>query len=117
MTEHVLKCDTEHFVHVVMGEKPFEIRKNDRGFKEADVVLLQETKYTGQEMMAGAPLEYTGRAIHGTILAGITDAPGLQPGYVVLPIEWHIEDLHMPQQVRAVKRLRGLLNTVGYFVS
>lgn len=45
------------------GCKPWEIRKDDRGFKVGDMLLLRETRYSGEEMKAGRPLEYTGREL------------------------------------------------------
>lgn len=39
---HDLKCWPQYFWSVVRGEKPFEIRKNDRNFKVGDYLGLQE---------------------------------------------------------------------------
>ncbi|NEZ54976.1 DUF3850 domain-containing protein [Adonisia turfae] len=41
-TTHNLKSWPHHFWPVVRGEKPFEIRKNDRDFKVGDYLALQE---------------------------------------------------------------------------
>lgn len=40
--EHVLKIETEYYQAVERGDKPFEIRKNDRDFNTCDVVTLVE---------------------------------------------------------------------------
>jgi len=40
---HYLKTETEFFKAVEKGEKKFEVRKNDRDFKEYDIICLQET--------------------------------------------------------------------------
>ena len=51
---HELKIKYRHFDHVSNGNKPFEIRYNDRDFKLGDVLWLRETQhcsnpgYTGQ---------------------------------------------------------------------
>ena len=62
MAIHELKTDPAVFkAVVVVGDKNFELRKNDRAFEVGDLLLLQETTRTGAEIAAGAPLEYTGR--------------------------------------------------------
>lgn len=53
---HALKTWPEFFKEVQEGNKPFEVRKNDRGFKVGDTVILQEyipaeKKYTGKEIV------------------------------------------------------------------
>ncbi len=58
---HILKTDQEAFQAVLSGAKTFEIRLNDRGYAVGDVLGLRETRFTGAEMRAGAPLVYTGR--------------------------------------------------------
>jgi len=39
---HELKTWPEYFEQVRNGNKPFEVRKNDRYFSEGDEVLLKE---------------------------------------------------------------------------
>lgn len=57
MANHELKILRSHFVAVISGEKPFEIRRNDRGFREGDTVRLREV------LIDVGGLEYTGREI------------------------------------------------------
>lgn len=61
--EHELKTDSEVFEAVMLGVKPWEIRKNDRGYEVGDILNLRETKYTGIEMSQGKALIYTGREV------------------------------------------------------
>ena len=51
MSLHKLKIDPQYFESVVLGEKQFEIRKNDQDFRVGDEVVLLEWKnnqYTGR---------------------------------------------------------------------
>ncbi len=57
--DHQLKTWPEYFQAVWVGDKTFEICKNDRDFKERDEITLQE--YDPKED------DYTGREIHGMI--------------------------------------------------
>jgi len=55
MVEHNLKTWDEFMVDIARGEKTFEVRKNDRGFKKDDMLVLlgwdnQNNKYTGQQI-------------------------------------------------------------------
>lgn len=58
--KHKLKTDPDVFDAVMKGIKPFEIRKNDRDYQIGDELMLKKTRYTGEEMKNGKPLEYTG---------------------------------------------------------
>lgn len=64
MKEHELKTDPKVFDDVVAGLKPFEIRKDDRGYEVGDLLKLRKTKHTGAEMAEGAPLEYIGPPLY-----------------------------------------------------
>lgn len=61
----------------IEGNKPFEIRKNDRDFQVGDVLILKEwdnIKYSGREI--GAVVRYV-----------LRDFIGLQEGYVALGLQ------------------------------
>jgi len=74
MKRHELKILPEYFVPVAEERKTFEIRKNDRDFKEGDIVVLKEWNgiYTGREIEA--------------VITFITDYEQKE-GYVVFSIE------------------------------
>lgn len=53
---HELKTWPMYFKEVVRGTKTFEVRRNDRNFKEGDIVALKEfdpdlREYTGREVL------------------------------------------------------------------
>lgn len=78
---HCLKIWPEHFREVLSGAKPFEIRKDDRGFTVGDLVCLREFEPTTQD--------YTGRELQRRISC-ITRSAGpvaLLDGLVVLGLE------------------------------
>lgn len=87
MPNHTLKTDPEPFQAVLDLKKTFEIRLNDRDFHEGDILRLIETKYTGEEMKAGAPLIYTGREAFREV-SHILKGPlyGLQDEWCILSI-------------------------------
>lgn len=68
--KHELKIWPQFFEPVVGGQKTFEIRKNDRGFQNGDVVILREWDPTTAYRWPNAhlppderPKGYTGRSI------------------------------------------------------
>lgn len=71
---HELKILPEYYDEIIQGKKSFEIRKNDRDFKEEDTVILKEFtdgNYTGRYI----------KAIIGYIFHG--GSYGLEKGYCV----------------------------------
>lgn len=52
---HELKCWPEYYSKIVSGEKTFEVRRDDRGFKVGDALLLMEwspeTGYSGNQLL------------------------------------------------------------------
>lgn len=80
---HELKIARAYFEAVISGIKPFEIRKNDRGYQTGDTVTLREWDDALQN--------YTNREYSATI--GYVSAYEQQPGYVVfslLPTKQHV---------------------------
>lgn len=86
MKRHVLKTDKEAFQNVWNTTHKVQIRFNDRDYKRGHHLCLVETVHTGDEMAAGAPLEYTGRYATATISHISTDHIGLKPGWCLLSI-------------------------------
>ena len=75
--EHKLKVWPECFKPLWSGEKTFELRKDDRGFRAGDTLILQEWSqrygYTGREIVADVPYIWGGL--------------GLKEGWVIMSIK------------------------------
>ena len=76
---HAVKIYPEYYEAVKSGNKPFEIRKNDRDYKVGDILALNEFSSDG----AGNG-KYTGRAIIAKISYVLTNSEFCKPGYVAL---------------------------------
>ena len=76
-TEHELKILPVHFRNVLSGVKTFEIRKNDRGFKVGDSIILNEWVTDG----------YTGAKTRVEITCMYETIEGIESGYCVLGIQ------------------------------
>ena len=75
-TRHSLKCWPAFFQAIIDGTKTFEIRLNDRGYQDGDVLELSEYDHIRGE--------FTGRQIKKRVTF-ITDWEQ-KPGYVVMAI-------------------------------
>ena len=80
MKTHELKTWPEFFGPVLSGEKPFECRKNDRGFQKGDVLRLMEWDneigaYTGYDCY---------RRVTYVLQGDIDLTFGISAGFVVL---------------------------------
>jgi|JI10StandDraft_1071094.scaffolds.fasta_scaffold2592595_1 hypothetical protein len=75
MQTHKLKTINPYFTAVWRGFKKFEVRKNDRDFKEGDKVHLLEYEAETDN--------YTGREIRGEITYVLKDYEAVKDGYVV----------------------------------
>ena len=69
---HELKTYPKYFQETIEGNKPFEIRKNDRNFQVGDVLILKESDN----------IKYSGREIGAVVRYVLRDFIGLQEGYV-----------------------------------
>lgn len=84
MKIHELKTDPQEFEKSWRGDKPFEIRFDDRAFQPGDVVILRETENDGEYMrIPGIDVRYTGRQLTRRILSKTTGY-GLDTGWCVL---------------------------------
>ena len=79
--EHHLKIWPEYFEAVAIGNKTFELRKDDRNFMPGDNIYLQE--YNPRKK------EYTGRTLFVNVTYVINNCPqfGLEKGYALMSIK------------------------------
>lgn len=88
-THHYLKTLPKYFKEIESGKKTFEVRKNDRDYKEYDILHLQEhTPCTLTE--DGALLchqHYTGREIIKEVGYLLDDPEYCKEGYVIMGLK------------------------------
>ena len=82
MSEHELKTWPEFYRCLESGEKTFELRKDDRGFRAGDVLRLREWRRL-RVVDGVAEGEYTGREMRRTVTY-VLSGFGLERGYVAL---------------------------------
>lgn len=76
---HKLKILPQYFEDKLQGMKKWEVRKNDRPFKDGDTLQLEEwSEETG----------YTGRLLQEYIKKIYTEAPGIKEGYIIMNTEY-----------------------------
>lgn len=75
---HDLKCHPWAFTLLERGVKPFDLRKDDRGFKEGDLLIQREW-----DPDMG---EYSGHVIVAAVTCVVRGGEWLAPGYVALGI-------------------------------
>lgn len=74
---HELKCNTKYFNDLKSNKKRFEVRKNDRDFKERDFIALNEYEDGN----------YKGRSMIFRIDYILDDPEYVKEGYVILSIK------------------------------
>lgn len=75
---HILKIWPEFYEKVISGEKTFELRKDDRGFRAGEYLYLREYQPYSQT--------YTGRSSYYQITY-LMSGWGLEKGWVVMSIK------------------------------
>lgn len=78
MKIHELKTTDIQFQRIWDNKKLFELRKDDRGFLEGDVLHLKEIN---------SDLDYTGRECLAEVRMVLRNYAGLQPEYCIMSIE------------------------------
>ena len=85
---HELKTWPEYFEQVKNGNKPFDVRKNDRYFSEGDELLLKEYVPKGYYEDGLNDDKYTGRILHRKVSYILQGSQfGIQEGFVVMGLQ------------------------------
>lgn len=101
---HILKAWPAPFDLVWLGVKPFEIRKNDRGFSVDDVLVIRRyhpdsEHFDGRTVIARISCVTSGWGIpRGTVVLGLAQVS--RHPKLTCPCETEIEDLggeHLPR--------------------
>lgn len=93
--EHTLKTLPNYWDAVERGEKPFEVRRDDRGFQKGDILVLRRMR----KNMFGSAYEedvsgHTYRDLRREITYVLTGGQfGIEPGFVVLGLREPDQDL------------------------
>jgi len=100
MSVHHIKIDTQYVDAVLTGLKPFEVRRNDRGYQVGDHLIMTEVgdpggdrHWVASRSAHDCPRCRVTRYIAARISYVYSGDPrfgghgGLQPGYVVLGLE------------------------------
>lgn len=82
MKVHELKLWPEFYAPLQSGDKRFELRKDDRGFRAGDELVLREWDPRSEK--------YTGRELQGTVTY-LCSGMGLQPGFVCMSVDVRYE--------------------------
>lgn len=104
MTTHRLKTEQPYFDAIAGRQKTFEVRRNDRAFQTGDTLVLlefapekcrlghgQHELTPGEEKRCPA---YTGKRQARRVTYVYSGDPrfgGIEPGYVVLGLEWMLD--------------------------
>lgn len=84
--DHELKVLPAYFHPLSSGEKPFEVRRDDRGFQKGDVLWLREW----EPKLGG---RYTRNAEFVRVTWILTGGQfGIEPGFVVMGVDLIKED-------------------------
>jgi hypothetical protein len=91
---HSLKVEPPYFTAVFEGDKPFEVRKNDRAYQRGDLLILNEWHAYGTQIAGCRECSYSAQRAHFTgvkvyrwvtfVYSGDPRFSGVEPGHVVL---------------------------------
>lgn len=82
--EHIVKCWPNYFDAIERGEKPFDVRRDDRGYQKGDTLVLRRYEIgVGYFTPPGSIFGF--HELRREITYILTGGQfGIEPGYVVL---------------------------------
>ncbi|GHU42254.1 hypothetical protein FACS1894111_05890 [Clostridia bacterium] len=84
---HALKIKPKFFEAAVSGKKTFEVRRNDRNFREGSFIALNEYDNEIMDGITNESERYTGRSALFRISYILDNTEYCKEGYVVLGIK------------------------------
>jgi hypothetical protein len=84
VTIHEVKCERQYWLAVEAGEKPFEVRNDDRGYQRGDwlkLICTRDGMYSMKDRLPNGDAKFLMREITYVLTGG---RYGIDPGYVVL---------------------------------
>lgn len=90
MVEHILKTMPDYWDAVDRNEKPFEVRRDDRGFQKGDILILRRLKKNPvndkwfEESHSYGGYKELRRKITYVLTGGQF---GIEPGFVVMGLK------------------------------
>lgn len=85
---HELKCLSCYFWAIDSGDKPFDARRDDRGFQKGDICIFKEFDPAKTSVISGWRDGYSGNEIEREITYILTGGQwGIEPGYVILGLK------------------------------
>lgn len=84
MVRHYLKIWPEFFAATLSGEKPFELRRDDRSFAVGDILHLREWDPATENYTDRETIRFVTYLLSHRAEAGCAATFGLAPGYVIM---------------------------------
>jgi hypothetical protein len=87
MKEHILKTWADYWDAIERGEKPFEVRRDDRGFQKGDVLVLRRMvkHHTHGWIEDRSHSDNRPHDLHRKVTYILTGGQfGIEPGFVVM---------------------------------
>lgn len=105
---HAVKATPQYFADIISSKKTFEVRKNDRDYKENDYIALNE-----YALRKGSPENnrYTGRSVLFRISYVLDNPEYCKEGYVVLGIIPCYVNLNDENGLKTVRVLYGRVSS------
>ena len=114
---HTLKVKKEYADEIIWGNKTFELRKNDRNYRQGDIVEFVVID-TDEEGRIVAPLDHPILRKHYEITYVLDRAPqyGLEPRFCIfgirdltVPDDWDRIDTQIHEISQAVAKMREVI--------
>ena len=97
---HELKIAPQYFREIANGNKPFEVRRNDREYQVGDILKLRE--YDG---------DYSGQEISAKVTYILDDPAYCKDGYVVMGIKLRIVQEYNSKREQEMKATDWIKST------